>query len=190
MVLRRFETWLTRYLDSLPKGDRPAVGAGYAMTAAATVAAAVFGIVQGIFSGVGVAAIFVSVGDFTNPLVIGGIAVAAAASWLMAAGVSLVVVVPSGFVGGITVWRFVPESLRLGGFVGGLLSTLVGYAVSCAILLPPAVVYTIAVGPSVTTTAESVVELTLLLGFIVLYTSWATVPVGVVTGYLYERSLH
>lgn len=190
MVLRRFETWLTQYLDSLPNSDRPDIGAGYAMAAAAVVAAVGFGIVQGVLSGVGLAAIFVSGGGYTNPLVIGGVAVVAASSWLMASGVSLAVVIPGGFVGGFVVWRFVPESLRLGGLVGGLLSTLVGYAVSCGLLLPFVVLYTIAVDPSVTTAAESVVELAVLLGFIALYTSWTTVPVGVVTGYLYERSLN
>ena len=33
-------------------------------------------------------------------------------------------------------------------------------------------------------------EIALLLGFISLYTSWATLPAGVLTGYLYERSLN
>ena len=95
----------------------------------------------------------------------------------------------SYFVGGVVVWRFVPQSIRLGGLVGGLLSTLVGYAVCCAMLLPLGVVSSIIVDPSVATAADSTMTLGLLLGCIVLYTSWATVPVGVLTGYLYERSL-
>jgi hypothetical protein len=182
--------WLTQYLDSLPKSDRPDIGAGYAMAAAATVAAVVFGIVQGLLSGVGAAAIVISGGGVTNPLVVGVFAVAAVASWLTAAGGSLAVVIPGGLVGGVVVWRFVPESLRVGGLVGGLLSTLVGYVVSCALLLPVGVAYSIIVDPSVAQAADLVLEITLLLGFISLYTSWATVPVGVLTGYLYERSLN
>ena len=191
MALRsRIETWLTLCLDSLPKSDRPDVGAGYAMAAAAAVAAVVFGTVVGIISGVGVGALFFTVGAQTNPLVVGGVAVAAAVSWLTAAGTSLGIVVPGGFVGGVVVWRFVPASLRLRGFVGGLLSTLVGYAVCWALLLPLGVFYTLAVDPSVATATSSALELGLLLGFVSVCTSWATLPAGVLTGYLYERSLH
>jgi|GEM_PF-1059094 hypothetical protein len=188
-LLDRFDRWLTQYLDSLPKSDRPDIGAGYTMAAAAAVAAIIFGIGQGILSGVGAGALFFGVGTDINPLVIGGVAVMAAVSWLTAAGASLAVVIPGGFVGGVVVWRFVPESLRLGGFIGGLLSTLVGYVVSCAILLPLGVVFSIAVDPSMATATDSMVTFVLLLGFIAVYTSWATVPVGVLTGYLFERSL-
>ena len=118
------------------------------------------------------------------------IGVAAGLSWLSASGMSLAVVVPGGFVGGVTVWRIVPESLRLGGFVGGLLATLVGYLFSWILLLLPAGVYNIAVDPSVGTVAGSMLEFVLLLGFISSYTVWATVPTGLLAGYLYERSLH
>ena len=53
MALRsRIETWLTLSLEVLPRGDRSDIGAGYAMAAAAVVAAVVFGTVVGIFSGV------------------------------------------------------------------------------------------------------------------------------------------
>ena len=131
-----------------------------------------------------------SVGPPTQLLVLGVYAVFAAVSWLLAAGVSLIIVVPSGFVGGVVVWRFVPEPLRVGGFVGGLLSVLVGYAVSCTLLLPVGVLFGIIdgiVGPSSVSAAESILEFTLLLGGISLYTNWATVPVGVLAGYLYER---
>ena len=191
MALRsRIGTWLALILDPLPKSDRPDIGAGYAMAAAAAVAAVVFGTVVGIISGVGVGALFFSVGEYTNPLVVGGVAVAAAVSWLTAAGTSLGIVVPGGFVGGVVVWRFVPESLRLRGFVGGLLSTLVGYAVCWALLLPLGVCFTLAVDPSVATATSSALELGLLLGFVSVCTSWATLPAGLLTGYLYERSLH
>lgn len=191
MALRsRIETWLTLYLDLLPMGDRPAIGAGYAMAAATAVAAIGFGIVLGVLSGIGAAALFVGVGEYPNPLVGGGVAVMAVISWLTAAGTSLGIVVPGGFVGGVVVWRFVPASLRLGGFVGGLLSTLVGYAVCWALLLPFGVFVTLAVDPAVTTAAGSALELGLLLGFISVYTSWATLPAGLLTGYLYERSLN
>ena len=191
MALRsRIETWLTQCLDSLPKSDRPDIGAGYTMAAAAVVAAVVFGTIQGIISGLGTAALFVGVGEQTNPLVTGGVAVMAVVSWLMAAGVSLAVVVPSGFVGGVVVWRFVPQSVRVGGLVGGLLSTLVGYAVCWALLLPLGSFSGIIVDPSMATAAGSVLEFGLLLGFVSMYTSWATLPIGVLTGYLYERSLN
>ena len=98
-------------------------------------------------------------------------------------------VIPGGFVGGVVVWRFVPQSVRAGGLVGGLLSTLVGSTVCCALLLPLGVGLSVIVDPSLATATGSVVEIALLLGFISLYTSWAAVPVGVLTGYLYERSL-
>jgi hypothetical protein len=51
------------------------------------------------------------------------------------------------------------------------------------------VVFSIAVDPSMATATDSMVTFVLLLGFIAVYTSWATVPVGVLTGYLFERSL-
>ena len=152
------------------------------MAAAAAVAAVVFGTVVGIISGVGVGALFFTVGAQTNPLVVGGVAVAAAVSWLTAAGTSLGIVVPGGFVDGVVVWRFVPESFRLGGLVGGLLSTLVGYAVCWALLLRLGAFYTIAVDPSVATVTGSALERRLLLGFISVYTSWAAVPVGLLMG--------
>ena len=189
-LLTQVELWLTQFFDSLPKSDHPAIGAGYAMAAAATIAAVVFGVVTGLLTGVGVAVLFFSVGDFTNPVVIVAIGVAAGLSWLSAAGMSLAVVVPGGFVGGVVVWRIVPESLRLGGFIGGLLATLVGYLFSWILLLLPAGVYSIAVDPSVGTVAGSMLEFVLLLGFISAYTLWATVPAGLLGGHLYERSLH
>jgi hypothetical protein len=194
-LLNRLETRLTPYFDRLPKRERPDIGAGYAMAVAAAVAAVVFGIVSALISAVGTAALFFSVGDYTNPLVVAGIGLAAGLSWLPLAGLSLVLVVPGGFVGGFAVWRFVPESLRVGGLVGGLLSTLVGYAFSWGLLLPFAAGYGIIVeripaGPSLATAAGSVLEFGLLLGFISVSTSWAAVPAGVLTGYLYERSLH
>jgi len=160
------------------------------MAAAAVVAAVVFGTVVGIISGVSAGALFFSVGEQTNPLVIGGVAVMAVVSWLTAAGASLAVVIPGGFVGGVVVWRFVPQSVRAGGLVGGLLSTLVGYAVCWALLLPLGSFSSIIVDPSIATAAGSVLEVALLLGFISMYTSWATLPVGVLTGSLYERSLN
>jgi len=162
----------------LPRGDRSDIGAGYAMAAAAVAAAVVFGTVVGIISAVGAGALFFSVGEQTNLLVIGGVAVMAAVSWLTAAGVSLAVVIPGGFVGGVVVWRFVPQSVRAGGLVGGLLSTLVGSTVCCALLLPLGVGLSVIVDPSLATATGSVVEIALLLGFISLYTSWAAVPVG------------
>ena len=160
------------------------------MVAAAVVAAVVFGTVVGIISGVSVGALFFSVGEQTNPLVIGGVAVMAVVSWLTAAGVSLAVVIPGGFVGGVVVWRFVPQSVRAGGLVGGLLSTLVGYAVCWALLLPLGSFSGIIVAPLMATAAGSVLEVALLLGSVSMYTSWATLPVGVLTGSLYERSLN
>ena len=189
-LLDRVELWLTQFLDYLPKSDRPAVGAGYVMAAAATIAAVVFGIAMGLLTGVGTAVLFFSVGDLTNPFAVVAIGVAAGLSWLSAAGMSLAVVVPGGFVGGVVIWRIVPESLRLGGFVGGLLATLVGYVFSWGLLLLPAGIYTITVDPSVSAAAGSMLEFALLLGFISLYTVWATIPAGLLAGYLYERSLH
>jgi len=190
MALRSpIETWLTLFLDSLPRGDRSDLRAGYAMAIAAVVAAVVFGIVVGIISGVGVGTLFFNVGEQTNPLVIGGVAVMAVVSSLTAAGASLAVVIPGGFVGGVVVWRFVPKSLRFGGLLGGLLSTLVGYVVSCALVFPLGIAYSIIIDPSVATVTDSVVTLAPLLGFIGLFTSWASVPVGILTGYFFERSL-
>jgi hypothetical protein len=97
---------------------------------------------------------------------------------------------PGGFVGGVVAWRFVPKPVRIGGLVGGMLSTLVGYAVCWARLLLLGAFYGVIVDPSVVTATDSVLELALLLGFISLYISWATVPVGILTGYLYERTLN
>jgi hypothetical protein len=188
-LLTQVELWLTQFLDHLPKSDHPAIGAGYVMAAAATIAAVVFGVVTGLLTGVAVAVLFFSVGDLTNPFAVVAIGVAAGLSWLSAAGMSLAVVVPGGFVGGVTVWRIVPESLRLGGFVGGLLATLVGYLFSWGLLLLPAGVYRIAVDPSVGTVTGPLLEFVLLLGFSSAYTVWATVPAGLLSGYLYERSL-
>ena len=188
-LLDRVELWLTQFLDYLPKSDRPAIGAGYAMATAATIAAVVFGVVTGLLTGVAVAVLFFTVGNVTNPFAVVAIGVAAGLSWLSAAGMSFAVVVPAGFVGGVVVWRIVPESLRFGGFVGGLLATLVGYLFSWVLLLLPAGVYSIAVDPSVGTVTGSMLEFVLLLGFSSAYTVWATVPAGLLSGYLYERLL-
>jgi len=188
-LLTQVELRLTQILDHLPKGDHPAIGAGYVMAAAATIAAVGFGIITGLLTGVAVAVLFFTVGNITNPFAVVAIGVAAGLSWLSAAGMSLAVVVPGGFVGGVVVWRIVPESLRLGGFIGGLLATLVGYLFSWALLLLPASVYSIAVDPSVGTVAGSMLEFVLLLGFSSAYTVWATVPAGLLSGYLYERLL-
>ena len=188
-LLTQVERWHTPFLEHLPKSDRPDVGAGYAMAAAATVAAVGFGIVTGLLSGVGVAVLFFSVGDITNPFASVAIGMAAGLSWLSLSGLSLAVVIPGGFVGGAVVWRVVPESFRLGGLLGGLLSTLVGYAVSCALVFALGVFASVVADPSATSVAGSVISVGLFLGFLVLYTSWATLPVGILAGYGYERSM-
>lgn len=161
-LLVQVELWLTQFLDCLLKSDHPAIGAGYVMAAAATIAAVGFGAITGLLTGVAVAVLFFGVSDITNPVIIVGIGVAAGLSWLSAAGMSLAVVVPAGFVGGIVVWRIVPESIRLGGFIGGLLATLVGYLFSWVLLLLPAGVYSVTVDPSVGTVTGSLLEFVLL----------------------------
>jgi hypothetical protein len=131
-LLGRIETRLTQSLDGLPKSDRGDIGAGYAMAGAAAVAATVFGAVQGLITPMGMGVFFILTwGVSTHLLALDWFAVAAAVGWLLAVGMSIFLVFPSGFIGGVVVWRFVPESPRLGGLVGGLLSTLVGYVVSC-----------------------------------------------------------
>lgn len=96
-----------------------------------------------------------------------------------------VVVAPLAFVVGVAVWRVVPESQRFGGAIGGLLTTVLVYLVPGVVGVGVAVVAALATGGPL---LESLGSGAAVLAVAFLATAWAALPLGVLSGTLYERS--
>lgn len=154
------------------------------MAGAAIVATAEFYLVITLIMG--------AIGGLFEGTTIRQLTISSVMGYVPLAVITMVVFVPSAFVAGVVVWRIVPDSMRFAGPLGGMLATgvsyllgalLVGFAVAVydtTVGLPSKYLDSLIVGPIVTSV--------LLLVSVFLYTFWATVPVGLLAGALYERS--
>lgn len=166
-----------RQLRRLPYGSNRDIGAGYAMALAAAVATGLYFVVQTVLILLLVVSIDVgSAGLFLVMLPIG---------MLSGAVSTAAVIAPVGFVAGVLAWRVVPSRYRYAGALGGLVAPLLVYLLAAAITVPAAVVLAVLVGDSL---GRSLVTAVGIVAVAFGATCWITLPVGVVSGVLYERA--
>jgi hypothetical protein len=160
----------------LPYADRREVGAGYAMSTTAAVATLTFMLgmqVPGIPEvwPTGLDALAVGMGG-------------------------LPIVVPSAFVSGVLVWRVAPSELSWSGPVAGLVATGLAYVVGVLVVSAVLLILGILTDPSrLLTSLTSIESLTGLASFLsvvisvaFMCTFWATLPLGALGGFMYERT--
>lgn len=160
----------------LPRAERRDIGAGYAGASAAFAIAVVYALATAATYRLGVAS------DFVHPF------------WSASALVAVPFVVPAAFVVGTAVWRYLPDRIPCFGAVAGLLATALTYALSLAFVFVAvlAVVLVTESGTGIETTAELLTvtgATTVTVGvFALVLTAWLTVPVGCLSGAIYERA--
>jgi hypothetical protein len=167
-----------RYLRRLPRGSDRSVGAGYAMALAATAATVLYFVVQAL----GTVTRPVSIGPGSPGPVLGVDAAAVVLGTAGAAGV----VGPVAFVAGVVSWRVVPERVPYSGGLSGVLATILVYLGVCVGAVVGSALFAALTGETV---ASAVVSPVLVVAFVFVFTCWLTLPVGLLTGMLYERSL-
>ncbi|RQG97683.1 hypothetical protein [Natrarchaeobius chitinivorans] len=159
----------------LPRANRRDVGAGYAGAAAALAIALTFALGMVVLYQLGVSH------DLIHPF------------WGMSALVSLPFVVPTAFLVGTAVWRYLPARIPYFGAVAGVVTTVLTYVISLVLVFFAllAIVATSS-GTGIETTAELLevaAGLTLLIGiFATVMTTWLTIPIGCLSGVIYERA--
>ncbi|RQG89991.1 hypothetical protein EA462_08265 [Natrarchaeobius halalkaliphilus] len=151
----------------MPGAGRRDIGAGYAGSAAALAIAIGFALSMAVLPTLGLSS------DFAHPF------------WGLAALVSLPIVVPVAFVASVFVWRALPSDVPYFGVVAGFLATVVTYLASLAIVFLIRLLWFWWTG------AESVLVdvggFVALIGlFATVLTVWLTIPVGCVSGAIYE----
>lgn len=170
--------WFGTLIDRFPYGQRPAVGAGYAMTVAAVAGGVLAGGMLAVWDAL--TAALPGAGSFVATFT------QDSGTVLVAAVMTLFVAAPSAFALGIVVWWLLPASQSYRGVLGGFLTTVGTYVVTCGVF---ALLLLLSEPSDPLLTAASFVA---LLGILFLFlfggTCVATVPVGVFAGYLYERS--
>lgn len=152
----------------LPEADRPAIGAGYAGAAAALIAALQFSTLVFALERTGRLA------------ALDGEALAAIGL------VAVPVVVPAAFVSGVVSWRVLPAEFPFFGVVAGLVATLGTYV--GATLAFGAVVVLAAAASRTSATIANAAAFSVLVGWAAFaFTAWVTVPVGCLSGAVYDR---
>lgn len=164
-------------LRRLPRGTDRTIGAGYAMATAAVVAAMCYFGVQAVLILLLVVSIDVgSAGLFLLALPVGMLSGAVSTAAFVA---------PFAFVAGVAAWRLVPSRYRYAGALSGLLAPLVVYLLAAAIGIPAAVVVAVLVGDPL---GPSLVSVGGIVAIAFAATCWLTLPLGVLSGMLYERA--
>lgn len=152
----------------LPYADRPDVGAGFAGASAAIAATLVFAVGATAVDELGL---------------VGGLDGSVLAVIGLAA---LPLVVPAAFVAGALTWRALPDGLPIYGVAAGFLGTIFAYLGATALL---ALILVLAAWGS---WSEAMLTDAFLfaigMGYIgFLLTAWITVPIGCLSGAIYER---
>ena len=155
----------------LPGAANRTVGTGYALAAAALAAALAFLAVTGV------------------PRLLFGGSVTVTGGLVYFGLLAIPLVVPAAFVGGAAAERLLPATTPYRGPVVGLVATVLTYVVATALVL--GLVFASTIPESTRSiTVGSAVSVSLLFGaFGFFYTSWVTLPVGVVSGYVHERAV-
>lgn len=172
----RIERLCKRYGPGrLPRADRPAIGAGYAMATAALAAAVAFVVLSGV-------QILVAAGPERLGL--------SADSGLLYFGLrALPFVIPAAFAAGGLAWRLVPRDIPYAGPVSGLVATLLTY-VCATTLVAVAIFGDMLLSPmTIFEPGTAVFVAALFGGFGFVYTFWITLPVGALSGYVHERAV-
>lgn len=166
-----------QHLDRLPRGGDRDIGAGYAMGIAAAGAAVLYYIVLLI----GLLLLSGGLGNDMPALFLGF----AAIGFLTEAGTVAGVVAPIAFVAGIVAWRSVPPSVPFVGAVKGLFATILVYLGPAVVGVCGAAILAVLTGGGV---VEAIVSILGVVGFAFVFTCWITLPLGILSGTLYERS--
>lgn len=151
----------------LPRADDPSIGAGYAAASAAVVAAAVFVAVTTLAGALGVE----SMGGFA-PLTLA----------------ALPLVVPGAFAAGWATWRYLPLETSFFGPIAGTITVLLTYLFAAALLVPVLLLPFVRSDPLLTAVADTAVLALYIALFAFVLTCWVTIPIGVASGYVYERA--
>ncbi|QKY19403.1 hypothetical protein B4589_003050 [Halolamina sp. CBA1230] len=151
----------------LPKADERAVGAGYAGASAAVVAALAFAVATTVAGFLGM--------ESARGLAPFGLA-------------AIPLVVPGAFAAGWMTWRYLPAETAYFGPIAGTVAVVLTYLAAITLLLPVLVVGFVLSDP-----LFAALELSVLLGVLILwfgfaFTCWLTLPLGVASGWIYERS--
>ncbi|MEY7847774.1 hypothetical protein AB7C87_01030 [Natrarchaeobius sp. A-rgal3] len=160
----------------LPRADRRDFGAGYAGATAAFVIAVTYALATTAVYQLGFTH------DFVHPF------------WSASALVALPFVVPAAFLVGAAVWRYLPERIPYFGAVAGLVATALTYAVALVLVFVALLVLTayMGTGTAIGTTAEllhATAGVTAVIGiFALILTAWVTIPIGCLSGVIYERA--
>ncbi|TYT62151.1 hypothetical protein [Natrialba swarupiae] len=160
----------------LPRADQRELGAGYAGAAAAVSIAVVYALATTVVYLLGVTH------DFVHPF------------WSASALVAVPFVVPAAFLVAAAVWRYLPDRTPFFGAVAGALATVLTYAFALVLVfLTLLVVLAVGgTGTGIETTTELLEVasmLTVVIGiFAVILTGWLTIPIGCLSGTIYERA--
>ena len=162
--------WKHYCLGKLPFGDQRDIGAGYTMAAAAVLATTV-----AVLSARLLDVLF-------GPHSI----------WAMGfVGVlGLPVVVPAAFVAGIITWRYLLSTLRLSGVGAGVVATGLTYVFATTIAAMVLMIEFLWTNPTTMPTDLPFVFLYFWFsigGVALVVMAWITVPVGALSGVIYER---
>lgn len=169
-LLDALETACHRYGPGrLPRADDPAIGAGYAGAAAALGVATTFAVVMLTLDG--------------RPVGLEGSGVGLAAVTVVA----VPLIIPTAFAAAAIVRRYLPASVPHFGAVAGVLATLLTYLLATGSLFGIGLIRAFVGEPHHGPVVESVrfAGAFGIVGFV--STVWLTLPVGCVSGVIYER---
>jgi hypothetical protein len=94
-------------------------------------------------------------------------------------------IAPFAFVAGVLAWRVVPSRYRYAGALGGLVAPLLVYLLAAVIGILAGVVTAVLGGGPLSRSLVSVVG---IVAVAFMATCWITLPVGILSGGLYERA--
>ncbi len=110
--------------------------------------------------------------------------------WGFSALVAIPLVLTTAFLAGALTWQVVPASIPYAGAVAGLLATILTYLASLAVVF--AILVGVAAADGTASISAALTEAGVLTAFIgifaVVLTAWFTLPLGCVSGAIYERA--
>lgn len=158
----------------LPRADNRVIGAGYAGASAAVAIATVFAL--GMFG----------LSQYGPTLETWAIA----SFWGVSALVAIPIVLTTAFAAGVVTWRALPSSIPYFGAVAGLLATVLTYLLSLAVVF--AILLGVSLSDGTAPLVTAVTEVGVLTAFIGIFAAvlsgWVTLPLGCVSGAIYERA--
>jgi hypothetical protein len=172
----------------LPYADRREIGAGYAMSTTAAVAAVLF-VLVGQIPGV-------SEATTIGPFWFGYLGIPSGITAVQYAAIAIPFVIPSAFVSGVVVWRWTPSELSRFGPLAGVLATgltyLLGSLGVAAVVIIPSTLQDLGQLRPLSLVSEllaGTVYFSLFVGIpAFVFTFWLTLPLGALGGSIYEQT--